>query len=53
MRFTFSSKFRQLHYQSLLRELGEQTDFLRLFCGCSVKRMMADLHVSHLVLKKS
>lgn len=52
MRFTFSSQFRQSYYQAFLHELGEQTDFFRLFCGCSVKKMMADLHISHPVLKR-
>lgn len=52
MRFTFSSKFRQSLYQRLLKELGGEIDDFRLICGCRVKRMMSDLHVSHQVLKK-
>ena len=52
MRFSFSSKFRQNHYQALLKELGEEVDCFRLFCGCTVKKMMADIHISYPVLKK-
>lgn len=52
MRFTFSSKFRQSHYQVFLHELGNLTEIYRLVSGCSVKKMMADIHISHLVLKK-
>jgi len=52
MKFSFSGKFRQSHYQALLREVGEETEFLRLWSRCRVKEMMADLHVSHQVLKK-
>ena len=52
MKFSHSGKFRQSHYQALLREIGEETKFLRLWSRCRVKEMMADLHVSHQVLKQ-
>ena len=52
MRFTFSKDFRQPAYASLLRGIGRQMETLRLISGCNVKRMMADLSISHPSLKK-
>lgn len=52
MRFTFSAKFRQDRCHALLKDLGSVIDDYRLQSGCNVKEMMADLHISHPVLKK-
>jgi hypothetical protein len=52
MKFTFSEKFWLQRYQALLKELGCEIDDFRLMSNCSVKEMMADLHISHPVLKK-
>ncbi len=52
MRFTFSVKFRQDRCHALLRDLACVIDDYRLQSGCNVKEMMADLHISHPVLKK-
>lgn len=52
MKFTFSKQFRTSDYQSLLHEVGGQLDDLRLFSGCSVKQIMADVHIGHERLKK-
>ena len=52
MRFTFSVKFRQDRCYAFLKEFGILIDDYRFQSGCNVKEMMADLHISHLVLKK-
>ena len=52
MRFTFSAKFRQDRCHALLKDLGSVIDDYRLQSGCNVKEMMAELHISHPVLKK-
>lgn len=52
MRFTFSVKFRQDRCYAFLKEFGILIDDYRFQSGCNVKEMMADLHISHPVLKK-
>lgn len=52
MKFSFSSNFRQQHYQQLLREIGAELDAYRLILGINVTEMMAALHVSHPVVKR-
>ena len=52
MKFTFSEQFRQSACESLLRDIGDLTDRLRLCSGCNVKKMMADIHISYPTLKK-
>lgn len=52
MKFTFSDHFRLPVYESLLRDIGDLTDTFRLCSGCNVKKMMADIHISHQKLKK-
>ena len=52
MKFTFSPKFRLPLYEKLLHELGEEIENYRFISGTKIKEMMANLHISHPVLKK-
>ena len=52
MRFTFSKSFDLSLYQTLLQDLAKEMEDYRCLSGSTVKKMKADLHVSHQTLKK-
>jgi len=52
MKYTFSKKFPQFLCQQILREVGTSLDNFRLIYGINVRELMAELHISHLIIKR-
>ena len=52
MKYSFSKDFETDRYTECLQEIGMLIEQLRKESGCSVKPMMASVHISHLMLKK-
>ena len=51
MKFTFSSKFMQHLYARMLRDIAAEIETYRLISGVTVRELMADLHISHAIIK--
>lgn len=52
MKYSFSKDFETDRYTACLEEIGVLIERLRKESGCSVKPLMASVHISHLMLKK-
>lgn len=52
MKFTFSKKFRLSIYAQLLRVLAKEIETYRLISGVNITEVMAELNISHPILKK-
>lgn len=51
MKFTFSKDFQAEEYRLCLEEIGALIERLRVESGCSVKPLMASVHIGHSALK--
>lgn len=52
MKYSFSEEFETDRYTACLAEIGVLIEQLRKESGCSMKPLMASVHISHLMLKK-
>ena len=51
MKFTFSKDFETDRYTACLAEIGQLIEQLRKESGCSMKPVLASVHISHLSAK--
>lgn len=52
MKYSFSKDFETDRYTACLAEIGLLIEQLRKESGCSMKPLMASVHISHLMLKR-
>ena len=52
MKYSFSKNFETVRYTECLAEIGQLIEQLRKESGCSMKPLMASMHISHLMLKR-
>ena len=52
MKNSFSEDFEAERYRACLKEIGGLIERLRKESGCSVKPLMATVHIGHAMLKK-
>ena len=52
MKYSFSKDFETDRYTACLVEIGLLIEQLRKESGCSMKPLMASVHISHLMLKR-
>ena len=52
MKYSFSKDFETDRYTECLAEIGLLIEQLRKDSGCSMKPLMASVHISHLMLKR-
>lgn len=50
--FGFSKQFRLSTYEGILSAVGAEIEAYRMIAGINIKDMMAELHISHPILKK-